>query len=190
MSERLSQAIALLAQGDEEAVCQLNEVLTPKLKVLALSITGNPADAEDVVQETFAAILAHCDSYRREENLAGWIYQIARHKAYDVLRSRRGLASGRELESLPGDFSLDSIDDRLLLVQMAAPLHDDERYLLVLRYGGNLTLREMSQFLRQPVSTLNSKLKRILKKFQLDGERPVDKREKPRPLRLEAMYCP
>ena len=52
-----------------------------------LSLTGNPATAEDVASDTFAAALVAYERVRPEESgLRSWLFRIARNEAIDHLR--------------------------------------------------------------------------------------------------------
>lgn len=52
----------------------------------ALAITHNPADAEDVVQETLLRAYEHLEQYRGEARFASWLTQIALNTARMKLR--------------------------------------------------------------------------------------------------------
>jgi RNA polymerase sigma-70 factor, ECF subfamily len=59
----------------------------------------DPTDAADVVQEVFAAVATHVDTFRRDrpgDSFTAWLATIARNKIHDHYRRRRGqpLAAG------------------------------------------------------------------------------------------------
>jgi RNA polymerase sigma-70 factor (ECF subfamily) len=58
------------------------------LFALAYRLTGTAADADDVVQETFARLLAHPPA-RTDEPLRPWLTRVAVNCGRDVLRRRR-----------------------------------------------------------------------------------------------------
>ena len=49
---------------------------------------GNPADAEDLLQEIFLAAHRKLDSFRGESALGTWLYRLATNLCLDHLRSR------------------------------------------------------------------------------------------------------
>ena len=53
---------------------------------LALRITGDAQDAEEVVQDVFWSVLRHIDTFRGESLLGSWIYRITANTAYQKLR--------------------------------------------------------------------------------------------------------
>jgi RNA polymerase sigma-70 factor (ECF subfamily) len=63
-----------------------------KLYGLAVRMLGNPADAEDMLQEIFLAAHRKLDSFRGESALGTWLYRLAVNLCLDYLRSRTGRA--------------------------------------------------------------------------------------------------
>jgi RNA polymerase sigma-70 factor (ECF subfamily) len=88
--------VAATKQGDAHAFEHL--VLRNEKKVLAvaLRITKNREDAEDVAQECFHKAFLHLDAFQEKSRFSTWLIRIALNEAYMVLRRRR-----RGLEVLP-----------------------------------------------------------------------------------------
>jgi RNA polymerase sigma-70 factor (ECF subfamily) len=63
-----------------------------KLYGLAVRMLGNPADAEDMLQEIFLAAHRKLDGFRGESALGTWLYRLAVNLCLDYLRSRTGRA--------------------------------------------------------------------------------------------------
>ncbi len=73
----------------------------------ALSRLGDPAAAEDLVQETFLAALAGRGDFRGESAERSWLVGILRHKLCDLLRQRC-----RE-QPLPAEAEGDAVADAM-----------------------------------------------------------------------------
>lgn len=75
----LDQAPTTGASGSEEQTLDFATEVTPfadQLYPTALRMTRNPADAEDLVQETFAKAFANFHQFRVGTNLRAWLYRI------------------------------------------------------------------------------------------------------------------
>lgn len=72
-----------------------------QLHSAALRLTGNPADAEDLVQETYAKALAGSGTFRPGTNLRAWLHRIQANAFYGSCRARR---------RRPQEFPLDTIE--------------------------------------------------------------------------------
>jgi len=81
----------------------------------ALGLTRNFADAEDLVQETFAKAFASSDRFQPGTNLGGWLYRIMFNTFADDYRKRRReslLAADLASRETDPHWSRDSADGR------------------------------------------------------------------------------
>ncbi len=85
---RLHDLMARGLDGDNAAYRQFLDSLTGLFRAFfrrKLAV-HDPAQAEDLVQETLLAIHLHRDSYDRRRPITAWVYAIARYKLVDHLR--------------------------------------------------------------------------------------------------------
>lgn len=68
-----------------------NELLAslPNLKAFAVSLTGNQAMAEDMVQETMVSAVANLHRFAPGTNMKSWLITILRNKYFSLYRKRR-----------------------------------------------------------------------------------------------------
>jgi RNA polymerase sigma-70 factor (ECF subfamily) len=111
----------------------------PKMKSIALNLLGNPADAEDVVQEAFLKIHRSLPAFRGQSAFSTWIYRILVNSCYDFRRRRlrRPEGSETELEPQTGEQVLPPAPAsdhplRLALEKAVAQLSDTYRSVFVL----------------------------------------------------------
>ena len=74
--------------GDLGAFEELYRAHAGKLFSVACRMLGNPADAEDLLQEIFLSAHRKLDSFRGESALGTWLYRLATNHCLDYLRSR------------------------------------------------------------------------------------------------------
>jgi RNA polymerase sigma-70 factor, ECF subfamily len=83
-------AIQAVLAGDKEAYGALVVRHSHSLFRVAYRITGNEADAEDVVQDAFLRGYRKLEGFESRANFSTWIYRIAVRCALDRVRRRRG----------------------------------------------------------------------------------------------------
>jgi RNA polymerase sigma-70 factor, ECF subfamily len=89
MDKNDQAAIRAVLSGDKEAYGALVVRHSAKLFRVAFRITGNEADAEDVVQETFLRGYRKLESFELRSDFGTWIYRIAVRCALDRISGPR-----------------------------------------------------------------------------------------------------
>jgi RNA polymerase sigma-70 factor (ECF subfamily) len=89
-NETVSDAIAVerTLAGDREAYRVLVDRYSLYLYRLAYRMTGNPHDAEEVVQEAFLRAYQKLKQFAGNSNFGTWVYRIAANYAIDRIRQR------------------------------------------------------------------------------------------------------
>jgi len=77
-----------LQAGDRDALEQLVRRYIRSVHAVVASFIAEPADVEDVAQETFLRALGAIERYDPQRPFAPWLYQIARNAARNRLSSR------------------------------------------------------------------------------------------------------
>jgi RNA polymerase sigma-70 factor (ECF subfamily) len=80
--------LAQARAGNREAFRTLVERHSRAVFRVAYRVTGNDADAEDVVQETFLKAYAELGRFQSRSGLGTWLHRIAANCAIDLLRKR------------------------------------------------------------------------------------------------------
>jgi len=78
--------VEALRRRDSTAAERLLETYGDRVYRLALRITGNEQDAQEVVQDAFWSVVQHIDTFRGESLLGSWVYRITANTAYQKLR--------------------------------------------------------------------------------------------------------
>ena len=79
---------AFLEREDEAAFNEIVNRYGDKIYRLALRITGNHTDADDVLQEVFLA-MEKLHTFREESKFSTWLYRVAANASYMHLRAKR-----------------------------------------------------------------------------------------------------
>ncbi len=83
--------------ADQKAFAREAMQYTPQLYSTALRMTRNPADAEDLVQETFLRAYRAFDHYEEGTNLRAWLFRIMTNTYINMYRKKQRQVQETEL---------------------------------------------------------------------------------------------
>lgn len=89
MDNKERAVIARMTEGDDGAFDEVYRSCSGKLYRMALFITGNRNDSEDVLQETFVKCYLHRSELKDPERFESWIYQIMVRTAWDLEKKKK-----------------------------------------------------------------------------------------------------
>lgn len=152
---------------------------------------GDGADAEDVTSETFARALRYRDSYDPSKSPPiAWLIGIARRCLAD-LALRRPVDELDETTDAPapGDVAADAVR-RLAVRAAVAQLDESGRELIALRFGADLTAKQIAEMTGKKTHAVEVALQRTLDRLRnvlAEEERPATAvRLAPSPVRFLA----
>jgi len=176
---QIDEEAAIVAQarlGDAKAFSELLSRYEGKIFRLALHITQNREDAEDVLQEAFLKAYEHLDQFQGQSNFYTWIVRIAVNQALMKLRKRKSDRSvsldetidtgedtvAREIaawdENPEQQYSREEINEILKsAIDGLAPIY---RAVFVLRDVDELSTEETAEALELSVPAVKSRLLR------------------------------
>ena len=102
--DRDAALVEQLRRADAGAVEALVGAYGDRVYRLAIRITGNPSDAEEVVQDTLWTVSRKIDSFRGAAAFGSWVYRITANAAYQKMRGRRSKRSEVSWEDLGPTF--------------------------------------------------------------------------------------
>src|SRR5437016_748309 len=88
--DRDRRLVEALRRGDPNAADHLITTYGDRAYRLAIRITGNRQDAEEVVQDAFWTVVRKIETFRGEAAFGSWLYRIIANAAYQKLRGRPG----------------------------------------------------------------------------------------------------
>lgn len=86
---RDSEILSAAVSGSSEAFSELYAVYSPRLYKTIFSMMRNPADTEDVLQETFLRVYSALHTFEGRSSVYSWLTRIAINTALMTLRKRR-----------------------------------------------------------------------------------------------------
>ncbi len=178
-----AQLIEKIKSGDKFAFRLLVEKYQKKLYFLALDLTGDHDDAEDLSQEVFIKMFRKIDQFRKESQVSSWLYRIAvntflnkkRIKILSIIKPERKFSEqDKALAELPDERS-DGATERqaasALLkkrIQTAIlKLTEREKVVFILKHFHDYTIKEIAKDIDIAEGTVKSLLFRAIKKMQV-----------------------
>jgi RNA polymerase sigma-70 factor (ECF subfamily) len=169
-----------LQEGDRAAFAQLVEKHSPRIYGQALRMMQDPAEAEEILQETFLQVVRHIEDFRGQSQLGTWLYRIATNQALMRLRRRRPPSIPKDdaghdgLETLLPSADWSKRPEAELLGQEAreemeraiAELPDTLRIVFLMRDVEGLSTAETAEALGLSISAVKSRLLRARLKLR------------------------
>jgi RNA polymerase sigma-70 factor (ECF subfamily) len=146
--------------ADPEAIQELHRTHAAALWGYVMRLTGDRAQAEDVVQETLLRAWRHDVSDDARGSARAWLFTVARNLVVDDARSARHRheAPTDDLPERPDPDRIDRLFDSLVVTDALRSIGDDHRDVVVRAYFGRLTTAEIAAELGIPTGTVKSRL--------------------------------
>lgn len=137
----------------------------------ALRVTGNPTDAEDVLQTVFLRVLSGSDDDEAARRPAAYFRRAAVNAAVDLLRRRKMRGESVYDDEAPRD----GVEPPLLLKERLrraiAAIDRDDAALFLLRHVEGLANEELAGIFQLEKNNVAVRLHRIRRRLQTEMER-------------------
>jgi RNA polymerase sigma-70 factor (ECF subfamily) len=168
-SNELNEIVERCQNGDSKAYAELVDMFGTSLYGYFYRLSGNSETSNDLLSELFMKLVTKIGTYKGG-SFKKWVFTIASNVFYDYLRYRyrqKKLLDGKAgtiVESeLPLDGKADLKDE---LEHYLAKLDADTAEILMLRFFGQLSFKELAELRGEPIGTTLSKVHRGLKKMR------------------------
>jgi RNA polymerase sigma-70 factor, ECF subfamily len=137
----------------------------------ALRVTGNPADAEDVLQTVFLRVLSRREGVEEAPLTAAYFRRAAVNAAVDVLRRRELRAASVYDDQAPHAASESPLLLKEQLRRAIATLDREDATLFLLRHVEGLSNEELAVMFDLEKNNVAVRLHRIRQRLQAEMER-------------------
>ncbi len=166
--------VARTREGDPRALAELYRRHAPALLGYLRRLTEDPAEAEDMLQETFLRIFQGRGSYEARGRFRSWLFTIGTRIAFDRRREekrRRELIAQAMDAPLPsrGEDPEAAVAHRDLLAMVESALADlppAYAQAFFLRVHEDRSYRDMAAICGDPEGTLRSRVHHAVKQVQ------------------------
>lgn len=165
-------AYSKVLQGSEQAFRCLYDRYSSVLFRFIIRFTANAQQAEEILHDVFAELLAGKFKYEEEASLKNWLFTVAKNKSLNhCKKSRREVASLKIVEATPSEHELElqmiNNDLASTLLHAEKSLPQDLGKTWELRKQG-MDYAQIADTLAIPVGTVKSRFHRIVKILRKD----------------------
>lgn len=170
-----NELVGRVRSGDDEAFRLVVERHTRPLYRTAYRITGNAADADDVVQETFLRAYRAVDRFDARASFTTWLHRIAINCALDLIDSRKRrdgrISPDEDLSTLASQAAtpervVHSLEMQRAVAQAMDQLSGNERTAFVLRHFEGMPLDEIGRVLGTQLNATKNTVFRAVRKLR------------------------
>ncbi|HVA72523.1 MAG TPA: sigma-70 family RNA polymerase sigma factor [Candidatus Limnocylindrales bacterium] len=175
----LEAEVARLRRGDLDALAEMVTRYQNRLYRYLLRMVRQPAEAEDLFQQTWLRVATQIRRFDPHRNFEAWLFTLARNLAIDHLRRVRPESLDERGENdysatpaslrASGPAALDVVIARERAQQIAEAmdvLPVMYREVLALRFEEEMKIEEIAEVLNAPLSTVKSRLRRGLENLR------------------------
>jgi RNA polymerase sigma-70 factor, ECF subfamily len=144
-------------EGDQEAFEELVHRYETKAFSLAIRLTRNQEDAEEVLQDVFVSIHRKAHLFKGQSAFSSWLYRIVVNAAFMKLRKRKNIQSMSLDDGHEGKSLMESIEQNNQNRPKAFEISSDKELSTILEDSiGQLPLQYRSVFLLRDVEGLGN----------------------------------
>jgi RNA polymerase sigma factor (sigma-70 family) len=148
------------------------EVLIRRVYAYVAYRLGDGPDAEDVTSDVFEIASRYRESYDRKKGKPiEWLLGIARRCIFEAATDRQNPPSS---PSQPSSVEIDPAIKRIGLRSAVNKLDERDQELIALRYGADLTARQIGEMLGERTNSVEVALHRALARLRTELKREVD----------------
>jgi RNA polymerase sigma factor (sigma-70 family) len=169
--------IELVISGETAAYANLVNRHKDLVFTIAMNITRNREDAEEVAQDVFLKAFQKLAGFRKESSFPTWLYRIAYNEAISKIRKSKIKTLDLEeeiVEIIPDDeveediAGLDENEQKKVIAKILDKLPEIDRVLVTLFYLNNQPITEICEVTGQGESNVKVRLHRVRKKIYLE----------------------
>ncbi len=159
-----TELVRRFLDGDREAFEEIINLYQAQALRSAYLISGNYADSEDIVQETFVACFLNRTQIRDPEAFRSWFYRTLSRNAWRICKKKRREQPAEELypEDEPRtEGLLDQVvlrEEERTLLEAVGRLPVKQRTVTVLYYYNDMPVKEIAKTLGCLEGTVKSRL--------------------------------
>lgn len=167
--QRIAELVLEIQGGNSNAFNELYKLTSSRAYFVALQITKNEEDAQDILQDCYIKALEKINTLDKPESFVSWFHQMVANRSKDLLKKKKpSLFEGGEdeaFEVIPDEDeafvpekNLDQTELHGAIMEAIDELSEEKRACVLMMYFEEMSVNEIAQSLEVPVSTVKNRL--------------------------------
>jgi RNA polymerase sigma-70 factor (ECF subfamily) len=178
--ERLYERVLVVRcqTGEPAALSELITRYTPRLRFYLRKLAGDDA-VDDLLQDVWIDVFAKVAGLHEPAAFGGWVYRIARDRAYRHLRKRKlPIVESREEDPAANDDESPWTPEDAAAVRVALDtLPLAQREAIVLQFIEGMTYEQIATLVECPVGTVRSRIHHAKRSLRIALEQQTNRKD-------------
>jgi len=162
-----AQLVQETLDGDRQAFALLVRRYERSVRAVAMSIVKSSHTADDIAQDAFVRAWEQLPTLRNPKVFGPWLMKITRRSAIDSLRRQQSLTYSDGLDQMAAHERNGQLDEKQQhLLETIDRLPKAERQVIMLRYFGPHSVRDVANIVGRSVGTVTKQLSRAHKRLK------------------------
>jgi RNA polymerase sigma-70 factor (ECF subfamily) len=178
--------LRLASEGNVAAFEEIYKATSSFVYNVALRISRNRADSQEITQEVFMKIYHNLKNFQFRSSFKTWVYRIAVNAAINRYRQSIREVEGKsdyktQIETFSSGHKITEgiiqSDNKTIVSALLETLIPEHKTCLILREFEGLSYQEISSALKIPINTVRSRLKRAREALLIQAKKRQVKNE-------------
>ena len=170
-NKRLGNLIFSLAHGNIAALADIYMLMVKILYAVGNIYFTQRADIEDAIQDLLILLYDNAHKFKRNKNACAWIIKLYQNMIYKNLKKRKSednyISEQIQLQNITSlEDNSKYIENYLFFNEIFDKLDKYEQDLVIYRCVGKCSIKEVTDILGKPKSTVESQLKKLENKIK------------------------
>lgn len=156
--------------GDETAFEKLIQLYRKRLYSFLIRLCGNRDQADDLFQETLIKVWKGLKHYKNQQKFSSWLFTIAYNLTIDCKRKEKtDKTAFFTMEVRSGENISETIETKeagKIVLSLLQRLPEKQKRVFLLRQHSELSFREISELMNEPINTVISHMNYAVKKIR------------------------
>lgn len=140
---------------NEETIRKIYDKYRRIVYAIAYSICKNKEDSEDVVQNVFIKIFKLDKDKLPKDKAATWLYTVTKNETLSIIKNKnKDVDIEKIYEIADGNDEIQNVINKENFNKLISNLNDKEREIISLKIISNLSFKEISKLLDEPIGTV------------------------------------